>query len=223
VGSFRSFVRVGQGAVPFAVSDLFTSIYGQADTTIAAMLLDQEAVGLYATASRLISALYVIPSACYSVVLPVLVRVLKEKRASRRISSIAPAALLANVGLFAIVGCALWLSISYASHLLPAFVLGSSFKASGQIMARLSPVLLLKSLSFAAVVVIVAVGWQKRRVYVQAVVALLNLICSLVLVRGLGIEGLAGIQVWSEALLLVGYVGLTVYWVWRRPSHAVQG
>jgi O-antigen/teichoic acid export membrane protein len=66
------------------------------------------------------------------------------------------------------------------------------------------------------------VGWQKRRVYVQAVVALVNLALSLVLVRGLGVEGLAGIQVLSEALLLAGYAGLAFYWMWRRPARRVR-
>ena len=206
-----SLIQAGQESLPFALSDLFTSVYVQADTTIAAIVLDKESVGLYAPASRLISALFVIPNAGYSVMVPVLVRIIEAKRQSlNRVFTL-------TIASFAAIGIVLWLGVWCASDTLPIFILGSSFEKSGPLLAILSPIIFLKSCSFAAAAILVTVGWQSRRVYVQAISAAANVALNLALIYRFGITGVAGVYVFSESLLLIGYLGFAAYWM-RQSS-----
>ncbi|MEM3433183.1 MAG: oligosaccharide flippase family protein [Candidatus Methanomethyliaceae archaeon] len=198
-----------QESAPFALSDIFAFIYLQADTTIAAIFLGKEEVGLYAPASSFINALFVIPNAWFFVAVPILVRMLKDnERPFHRILSLTGAG-------FAAIGVALWLSVRYASSVLPA-VLGESFERSGYLLTILSPILLLKSCNFAAAAILVSVGWQNLRVYAQAVSAIANVVLNLVIIRRLGITGVAMAYVISEAILLIGYVGLVIKWMRGR-------
>lgn len=213
VRSISLLLRAGRESLPFALSDLLTSVYVQADTTIAAIVLNKESVGLYAPASRLISGLFVIPNAGYSVMIPVLVRLIEAKKQSlNRMFALIIAS-------SAVVGMVLWLGVWRASGNLPAFLLGSSFEKSGILLSILSPILFLKSCSFGAAAILVAVGWQNRRVYVQAFSAIVNVTLNLAIIHHLGIVGIARVYVLSESLLALGYLGFAVYWL-RRFSHS---
>ncbi len=210
--------RIWRDAQPFALSDLFTSVYVQADTTIAAVVLSKEAVGLYAPASSLVNALFVIPSAWYFVTVPILIRVLKTKR--RSIGGI----LGFTVMSFAVIGGVLGLGTWFISPLVPKFMLGESFAESGLLIAILSPIIFLKSCSFALAAILVSVGWQKRRVYVQALSAITNVILNLALIHHFGVKGIAVVYVVSETLLMFGYLGLVVQWYlsFRQPSPTAE-
>jgi len=65
--------RVGSEVAPFAVSAVLIMVYMRADVTIVAITLDKQATGLYSSASSLMSALFFIPNAIYSVAIPALV------------------------------------------------------------------------------------------------------------------------------------------------------
>ncbi|MEM4725055.1 MAG: oligosaccharide flippase family protein, partial [Candidatus Hadarchaeum sp.] len=181
-----------QESAPFALSDIFAFIYLQADTTIAAIVLGKEEAGLYAPASSFINALFVIPNAWFFIAVPILVRMLKgdEKSFHRMLG-------LTGVS-FVAIGVALWLSVRYASSILPTLILGDSFERSGYLLTILSPILLLKSCNFAAAAILVSVGWQNLRVYVQAASAIANVALNLVIIRHLGITGVAMAYVISE-------------------------
>ncbi|MEM2294037.1 MAG: oligosaccharide flippase family protein [Nitrososphaerota archaeon] len=194
-------------SVPFALSDIFSLIYLQADVTIAAIFLDKQEVGLYAPASGFINALFVIPNAWFFVAVPILVRVLRcDKKSFYRMSGLMGAG-------FTAIGIALWLSVQCASSILPKLVLGNSFERSGYLMTILSPIILLKSCNFAAAAILVSVGWQNQRVYVQAASAMANVALNLAVIRRLGVTGVAIVYVISEAILLIGYISLVIKWM----------
>lgn len=208
--------QTAQVSLPFALSDLFTSIYVQADTTIAAIALTKEAVGFYAPSESLINALFAIPNAGYSVMVPVLVRLVETGRRSlNRVMTL-------TIAGFAAMGLVLWVGTWYISSALPIWILGNSFRESGPLLTILSPIIFLKSCSFAAAAILVAVGWQQRRMYVQAVSAIANVALNLAVIYRFGITGVAVVYVISEVLLTVGYMGWVVLWARQSGDRPEQ-
>jgi len=214
LGTRAELVSIWREARSFALSDLFTSVYVQADITIAAVFLTSEAVGLYSPASSLVNALFIVPSALFSVVVPTLVRLLRDH--PDRFNRALPKTVLG----FAAVGIALWVGTYLMSGFLPKFALGGSFSQSGPLLRILSPIIFLKSCSFAFAAILVTVGWQRYRVNVQALSATVNVVLNLVLIRQLGISGVAGTYVTSEVLLAVGYLMYVLRWL--RSSRFIE-
>lgn len=192
--------------LPFAISDLLASVYMQADVTITAIFLGKEATGLYAPSVSIVNALFVIPTAWYSVTIPFWVRIIGTNR------NCLQKALLKHVGGFAALGLSLWIGLRCCSPLLP-FILGQDFERSVYLLAILSPILFFKAGSFALAAVLVAAGLQKVRVCVQTISALINVGLNLLIIHHLGVTGVAIVYVISEALLLIGYSISVIYWL----------
>ena len=207
---------LGKASLPFAVNDLLAIIYVQADIVIVALILGSQAAGLYAPASSLVNALFVIPSAVYSVATPVLVRALVSGD-RRRLKAAFTRAMLA----FAAIGAALTVVAAASAGTIVPALLGRSYLASGGVLAILSPILVLKSLSFGAAALLVAVGWQRERAVPQAAAMLANVGLNFALAGRYGITAVAWVYVASEVLLLVGYAMLARRW-WRRCPLAAE-
>ncbi len=207
-----------RAAAPFALSELLYFVYLKADITIIGARLNEEAVGLYAPASNLLGLAFLVPSALYTVMVPVLSRQIWElregagapaiERLRQRLGQLA----LATLGL----GLALTLALFLVAQPLVHLLLGDAYRATGQLLQTLSLLLLFKAGSFAAAAVLVAADWQRQRVRVQAVAALVNVLANLLLVRQIGIAGVAWVYVLTEALLFAGYALLT--WRWWRTA-----
>lgn len=210
IGTIRGLISIIKESLPFALSDLFALIYVQADTTIIALTLSKDAVGLYAPASSLINALFVIPNAGFLVAVPILTRTLKTNEQSSR-------QLLKSISIiFPMVGIILWAFIRNVSKLMP-LVLGPSYSASVPLLEILSPILFLKSCSFAAAAVLIAIGWQRQRAYIQAATAVVNVVLNFLSVYRFGVRGVAIVYVISEIFLLAGYAVLVIWWI--RKSY----
>lgn len=207
---------MGREVFPFTLSDLLTSIYTQADKTITAVILGDKPVGVYTPASSLVSALFVIPNAWYSVMVPTLVDLMKKGKSLGR-----------TIGFtfisFAIVGLVLWAGTWYVAGRIIVPLLGDTFRESGFLLRILSPILFLKSCSFAAVAILVAAGWQNRRVYIQALSAVVNVVLNLVFIHHFGVAGVAMIYVFSEGVLMFGYLGLVALWMHRLGRSSRSG
>lgn len=197
-------------SAPFALSELLFLVYLKADLSIVAAQLGERATGLYAPASSVIGALFLVPSALYMVMVPVLSRVLAEADSPapevRRAAHLRLRSLLRHLALAVLaIGLALTLGTALVAHPLTALLLGSDYVLTGTLLQTLSPLLLFKAGSYGAAALLVAGGWQAQRVRVQAVVALLNAGLNLLLVRHVGLVGVAWIYVLTEALLCLGY------------------
>jgi O-antigen/teichoic acid export membrane protein len=203
----RQVAGTARESSPYALSDLLVSVYVQADVTIAAVILGKNAVGFYAPASNLISALSVVPLALFYVTVPVLTNALHSSWPAFR--KLLRTTLIGHL----LVGLALWAVTALSTGILP-LLLGEAFRPSALLLAILSPILFLKTCSFGAAAILVAVGWQTRRLYLQATAATVNVILNLLLIRQYGISGVAWIYVASELLLAVGYLALV--WAWMR-------
>ena len=185
----------------------------QADVTIAGIALGKEAVGLYAPASSLIGAFLVVPTSLYYVAVPALTARLGDDRDRFR------RAVVSTLVVFSLVGLVMWAIVWLGAGVLP-LLLGTSYSGSRALLAILSPILLLKAISFGAAAVLVAVGWQTRRMYVQAGAAIINVVLNLAIIAQFGITGVAAVYVVSETFLTVGYLAWGISYLRRADRSA---
>ena len=202
-----------RSTLPFAASIAFTVIYGRADLAIVANELGKAAAGVYAPALTLTNALFLIPGAVFGVMVPILGRGYTEDRAW--LKRIFWQLLLIMV----VVGLVLGIGLGWASHFLINTLYGADFGASGDILQLLSVVLVLRCPTIALAAVLIAVGWQTWRVGTQAIAALLNVALNFLVVHYWGVKGVAQVYILTEAVLLVGHLGLFFLWLWKEKRR----
>lgn len=200
-------------AIPYGLSELLSIIYLQADILLIALITgNSQAVGLYAPASAIISAFFVIPSAGFYVIVPVLTRYQSAKKENFR------KVVLQMFAGFSLLGICLAVIISASSQYLAVFLLGEAYELTGELLGILSPILFLKTVSFAAAAFLVAVNWQSHRLIPQAVSAAINILLNLLVIQTFGVQGVAYVYVVSEAVLLIGYLIATARWFRIHPD-----
>lgn len=202
-------------SMPYGLSDFLSLIYTNADVTILALMAGITAVGLYSPGSGIIHALFVIPNAIFSVIVPIMTRL--GARDIGRFRGILP---FLFAGFF-LLGAATWLVIGISAKWLIPFLLGDQFQFTGSILVILSPILFLKFISFACAVVLVCVGWQQRRLIFQFVAAVFNIAANIVIIPFYGMTGVAWVYVISELILVLGYVWVTIEWIRKGEFEAV--
>ncbi len=195
--------RITHETFTFAASEILALTYVQADVLIVSFTLGKEQVGLYAPALSLVNALFLIPSAIYGVMLPVLSNLFSSniQRARRFARQL--------VFIHGLVGTSLTLGLLLLSPFLIS-LLGSEFADSLIILRILSLNLFFRSLSFALVAILVAFHQQTNRTKVQTIAVLFNIIANLAIVYWAGIVGVAIVYVVTDIILTTGY-SLLVY------------
>lgn len=206
--------RAIQEIIPYTLSDALVVLYTQADITIVAMTLGKAAAGIYSPASSLMRALFFIPQAIYTVMTPIFSQLVSEK--SPKLKKV-----FANANLiFAGIGMALWLGVRLLGPWFLTLILGQEFSESSEILKILGAILLIKSGSLAMAAMIVAIGYQKQRVLVQAFAAFVNITLNLLVINMYGIKGVAYIYIISELILFIGYFLIARLWLqFKGPSQ----
>ncbi len=200
----------------FGVSVALATIYGQADVTIIAHWLGKTATGLYSPAISLASALFLIPAAIYSVMLPVLSQSDADSAIKTRHLS------LSMVKWVILLAILLGGGLAIIAKPLVLLVYGQAYVVSGTILAVLSGVLAFRCINFGLGAVLAAVGWQGRRILVQLISAVLNVALNIAVVQSAGILGVAWVYVSSEIVLAAGYAVLIWQWMKRTPLVGSQ-
>ncbi len=204
-----------RGTLPFAASIGFSIIYGRADLAIIGHELGKEAAGIYAPALTLTNALFLIPAAIYGVVVPILSRgYVLDRVWVRRIST---RLILAMILLGAVLG----LGLGWLSHLLVEILYGAPFQPSGDVLALLSRILILRCPTIALAAVLVAGGWQMHRVKIQAIAAITNVILNFLVVHQLGVMGVATVYLLTDAILLLGHMGAFLLWMVQEHKKTI--
>ncbi len=183
----------------FAISDLLATVYMQADVVILSNIKGKVATGVYSPALSLINALFVIPNAVYTYFIPSLSRWFKNN--TDKFVDLAKKAIL----LLSAIGIIMSLSIALLGKPATALLLGEDYAVSGDLMVRLSPILLLKCLEFGFAAIIVAANKQKSRLIPQAMAAIVNVGLNLVLIPRLAEFGAAAVYLTTEVILFVSY------------------
>lgn len=198
---------------PYATSEFFAWLYMRVDVLIIAFILNDYAVGVYAPAASIITALYLLPTAINVVFVPVLsnlfnVNIIQGWHTAKRL-----------VIFLAIVGIALFIFTYFGSQYL-TILLGPSYSGSQDVLQILSIILLFHSISFGLAAILVATNQQKQRSIIQAVTVVFNLGMNIIVIRWLGIYGVAYVYVITEIILLVGYGYLVIHF--RRSEISRQ-
>ncbi len=218
----RAWVRTMlHASVPFAFSELFYLIYMRSDVAIIGIRLGTEAVGWYSPASFLISALFLIPSSLYMVMVPVLSRQIHDIRHAapeekpplqHRFGQQLRKLMLGTL----LLGVVLTVGTAIVGPPLLARLLTANYAPAGNILRILSLLLLFKAASFSLAALLVAADLQVPRVRLQAVIALLSAGATFVLAEPYGITAVAWLYVTTEALLSLGYALMSVWWLKTR-------
>ncbi len=194
-------------SLPFGVSEFLSLIYTNIDVTILAWMAGKTAVGLYSPASGIIHALFVIPNAMFSVMVPIMTKL--GANSIQRFRSSLRSLFLSFVAL----GLVMWLAIGLLGNWVMPWLLGDEYEFSGRILAILSSILFFKSIGFACAIVLVSVGWQRKRLLPQLISAVFNIAANIVLIPKFGIEAVAWVYVISEFILAVAYGWITIQWI----------
>lgn len=183
---------------PFASSEFLAWASMRVDVLIISFALGKTAVGIYSPAVGLINMAFLVPSAVYMVMVPVLSNLFPTNYRQATITS------QRMIVFMVIIGLALS-SIFYfgAGFIVP--ILGKSYSASVGILRILSILLLLKSLTFAFASIIVADGKQQKRVVVQFVAVFTNILMNIWVITRFGLSGVAIVYILTEAIILLGY------------------
>lgn len=208
-----SLAFVLRDTIPFGISEGLAIIYGQIDIIIIGYWLGKTAVGFYAPAVALMSTLFMIPRAIYEVMLPITSELYIKHPQS--LAQHAYKIVLISSGLGIVMG----IGMTIIARPLVWLVYGPTYAVSGHILTLLSPILVLKSLSFGLATVLTAVGWQNRRVIVQLLAALLNIGLNIYIINTYEIIGVAYVYIFTETILVMGYMFYLLYW---QHLHRVQ-
>lgn len=210
-----------RASIPFALSEFFYFVYMRSDVTIIGIQLDSRAVGQYAPASMLISALFLIPSSLYMVMVPVLSRrihalnqapALEKTTHQHALNEQLKKLTMATVG----IGIMLTLGTFLLGPPIVDTLLPPSYDATAAILQILSWLLLFKTGSFALGALLVAADLQTQRVRWQALVAIISATVTYLLARPYGITAVAWLYVLTEALLFAGYLVVSLRWLQQR-------
>ncbi len=182
---------------PFAVSEFLNIIYQNADVTMVALMADKISVGLYSPPSGVIHALFIIPFSISSSIIPVLSRLVKTPQ-PRLFSEF----LRTIIGL-ASIGIALWVSIGIGGKYILPLLLGDSYQISGNLLVILSPILFIKCVEVACSSLLIAGGWQSKRIGPQFLAAALNILINLWAIPRLGLIGVSWAYLISELILMM--------------------
>ncbi len=203
-GVRSKFISIIKRSSEFSYSEILAVIYANVDVAILTFLSISINVGLYAPASGIIHALFVIPNSLYSLYIPIYSKKfsnIKTFNTKREIIKI--------ISLFLSIGLILFLFVSIFGELIIINILGNSYLETGNFIVILSPILLIKSIEYGLAIIIVAMGFQRKRLIPQFIVASMNIIGNIILIPVWGVVAVAWVYVISEFFLMVGY-GLIV-------------
>ncbi len=186
----------------YASSSILYTVYGQADITIIAVVLGNDMVGIYGPISKILGYLFSIPRSINGVILPLLSHYWKkDKEEFLRITR-------NSLYLLTFIGALIWLFSGLLGEFLIPQIFGKDFYLSVSIFNILIPIVMLKAGSYTLASSLIAFDWQTRRVIIQTIVAIANILINLLIIVKLGIVGVAWTYVASETILLLGYLWL---------------
>ena len=201
-----------RNAFPFATSEFLGMVTLRADVVIIGLTLGDYATGIYSPAVGLVNMALLAPMAVYTVMLPVLGNLYRNHPTQALKSS------YRTIALSFAIGVGLMLIFMFGAPLV-TLILGPSYQASVAVIRILSLVLLFKCVSFGMAAIMLATDKQTKRTIVQTIAAAVNVALNISIVYILGVRGVAGVYVFTEIILLVGYTWV----VWHKNERQNPG
>ncbi len=189
----------------FMVAELSSAVYVRADVTIVSLARGSSAAGIYGPAVSLLQLAFLPLRALFFFVVPVLSSAYQGLRRKQFVQYG-----FAQGVAQGLCGLALSLALFFLAPQIIRLVYGEAYAASAVILRILSPIPLLRAGNFGLAAMLTSSNRQHTRSRVQVAAAAFNVAANLLVVRPLGLPGVATIYVLSELLLLLGYAYLTM-------------
>lgn len=183
----------------FGFSEILSVIYGNIDIVILSYF-STLGTGYYSPASGIVHALFIIPNSFYTYLLPKYAKmnfVDNKQQAKKTFNKI--------ILSFSSIGLIMSLCVFLGGAFIVSTILGPRYNFTGRLLTILSPILLIKSISFGLALIIVISGQQKYRLLPQFLVSLLTITLCLIFIPISGVVGVALIYVVGEFLLMIYY------------------
>jgi O-antigen/teichoic acid export membrane protein len=190
-------------ALPYGASELLVLSSLRIDILIVALMLGEQAAGLYAPAVGLVNALFLPLSAISGVMIPVLSHLFAVKNTVAYSPQQAWSAARRMTQLQLALGGGLSLMLFFGARLLVA-ILGARFGGSQEVLQILSIILFIHAIVLAASNVLIASHQQSKRTLVQAAAVILNIVLNFLVVGWAGIRGVAVVYVITEIVMAIG-------------------
>lgn len=191
-------------SLPYALTLITSTIYLSADIIILSKHVTNFDLGIYSLAYGLIISGYIIPSTFSNTFFPYLAQTLVKSypigiRLFRK-----------QMGISISIGVVLTSILLVLSDYVFLIIYGENFVSSSTIFKLLLPTLFLKFITFPTAIFLVSVNLQNKRVVIQVICALLNIILNILFIPIYGVLAAVFTTVASEMILCVGYSILTI-------------
>lgn len=201
---------------PFILADAAGVVYLKADINIIALILGSLASGIYGPALNLLQVCFLLPQAIYFWILPKLSYIYRiTDLRFRDVSKL-------QFALHILTGAGLSIGLYFLAPSLVQLTFGERYLQSAEILKILSPIAFLKAANYGLATILISSQNQLHRTRLQLFIALFNIIGNLIIIKNYGIIGVAVIYIFSEAILLMGYLVLTVRILGKHPTTSVD-
>ena len=192
-----------KSSFPYATSEFLALSTLRLDVLIVALILGDQATGLYSPAVGIINALFLPLSSISWVILPILSSQFTSNNeqawnTARR-----------SVWFFLAAGAGMAIAMLLGARFITV-VLGSSYGGSHEIVQILSIILMIHGLIMAMTNILIATDQQGKRAIIQTAAVALNIILDLAVLQRAGIRGAAWAYVVTEIFMLIGLATLVI-------------
>jgi O-antigen/teichoic acid export membrane protein len=196
--AFDAFHTV-KASFAYSLPEMLALIYAQVDVSLIGLLSTRTSLGVYAPAVSLINALTIMPVSIFYIIVPILSRTFEHKRKQfyKEVWKMG--------AVYIITGVVLWAGTAFFIPSVLPVLLGKAYIITSQLVVIMSPILVLKALSFGCATYLVVIGQQAKRIHAQIISAALNIILNIIFIPRYGPFAAAQIYVLSELVLAVGY------------------
>jgi O-antigen/teichoic acid export membrane protein len=218
-----------KGSLPFLFTGAFIVIYGQIDTILISLFLDERGVGLYGVTDRLIGTLFFIPSIIITATGPALCRMfVSEPQSFAHL-------LRKSFDLTVLIAVPIGLGILLVSNSVVVLLFGSAFQESGPILAVRGIVLIFAFINTLVGLFMIATNRQKAWTFVMGAAVLATIPLDIVLIpwaQRIYANGALGgafayivteIFIFAAGLLLLKRGTLTLHSLWYALRVAAAG
>ena len=201
--------------MPFAVSGMLYTIYYQVDVVMLGLMAGLEQAGIYKAAFVFIAAAYLLPSTFFQRFL--LSRIFRWWESSIHLVPIVQRSLF---GCFIFGGLVAGFFALFADPLI-AIAYGKGYSEAAVYLRWLGLAVVLHTLAIGVGAYLVTAPGIARKVRVQVVTAVLNVLGNLLMIPAFGIMGAVIATIGTEAVLLTGYAAMLMRELRdRRIAHA---
>lgn len=192
-------------SLPYGLALILNTIYFRVDSILISVIKDQEEVGIYGVAMKMLEHFAILPLYFMNAVLPVLTRAVKEKSAKyKKIIRYAFDFLAAMAVPMVVGGVVLAFPIIFIISS-PEYLsrLSEGFYGSDIAFQILIFALLFQFLNVLFAFILIAVNKQSRLLYINGAVVIFNIVTNIIFIPHYGFRGAALTSVISELMILI--------------------